>query len=775
MAEALPSADDLLGPPPGSSAAQNALPTADSILDAPKGGAQSQDPESRLRNALGRAFIGGISDSFKEEFPQSPEQKKTENSFLGNVADAFLHPATTIGTGMQDIGGAVKATLEGGYEGAARALNVVGGRLQKGAAGVDKTLGTQFAAGMPTAEEAEKHPEDPGVGSALLYDLPLATGFQGLSEFAGVPRLPPQVESTLRNVASHAIGADERVYSGLDQPSPQQAANAYAAAAALPQQESALEQISALRGKMESDPQKADFYKAQIDALQEKIKLPATTSKNDIHEMARSINPDVIAERDILESRATELKNIIGNPEERRAGFEEGAKPHDDEIESLQKQLEEEKNKSEQRKIRAQIFDLGRKNDSWVDRQMKDSPEIAAARAELQKVLQRRGEIGPDVHATYTEAQSRMPKEEPLAEPPKEESPTIPVARTPAQEKQLVPIVTDMSKQLIAAGRPEEEANAAAQLVAEHYQARSERFEGKRGTAHEMYKRDMAEVKAGRKQKTQGATEVAQSARGAYRFATDEAKATIRLARKSDASTFIHETGHHWLDELLQDAAHPDAPEGLKADASAVRKWLGVGEAPTLRELNAEKTDLLYRDQHEKFARGFERYLMEGTAPSKALAEVFAKFKTWILNIYDTIRKQQKLSGINADIRGVFDRLLASKPEPHVIASERETVSMHEALAEHTPPQKAEATADNVHSAVERLAKNKDKEVSDGLDTKVTETEGAGLRPAESSGTSQAAESGQSAGESNLTEPARNTGAKPGIKEEKAGNIRTKC
>src|SRR5690606_8703392 len=37
----------------------------------------------------------------------------------------------------------------------------------------------------------------------------------------------------------------------------------------------------------------------------------------------------------------------------------------------------------------------------------------------------------------------------------------------------------------------------------------------------------------------------------------------------------------------------------------------------------------------EKFARGFEKYLSEGIAPSLKLQEVFIKFSKWLVDIYN--------------------------------------------------------------------------------------------------------------------------------------------
>jgi len=183
-----------------------------------------------------------------------------------------------------------------------------------------------------------------------------------------------------------------------------------------------------------------------------------------------------------------------------------------------------------------------------------------------------------------------------------------------------------------------------------------------------------------------------QGARGKVTFAAGR-RPVMQIMREADASTFIHESGHVFLEELLADAEHEKAPPGLKADAATALKWLG-----------AESADALKTKHHEKFARGFEQYMREGIAPSPELASVFARFKDWLLQIYKTIKGLG--APINDDIRGVFDRLLSAEPQRTVIAPEREAgktlADIHEADAAHIPPHDADAAKARVDSELRR-------------------------------------------------------------------------
>lgn len=200
-----------------------------------------------------------------------------------------------------------------------------------------------------------------------------------------------------------------------------------------------------------------------------------------------------------------------------------------------------------------------------------------------------------------------------------------------------------------------------------------------------------------------------QTARGF--FAPDSR--TIGLLKDADLSTYIHETGHWALDTYAKIASQPDAPVKIKEDMGKLLNWFGIkddeasprgvnaeayetiqkqlnnldasgkldtpewdrliAEARTLRGKGGidsgigvsalDKWNALSFDEqrpyHEQLARGFEAYFMEGKAPSLELQPVFSRIKSWMMNIYKTLR------GLNVEltpeVRSVFDRMLASE------------------------------------------------------------------------------------------------------------------
>jgi hypothetical protein len=181
--------------------------------------------------------------------------------------------------------------------------------------------------------------------------------------------------------------------------------------------------------------------------------------------------------------------------------------------------------------------------------------------------------------------------------------------------------------------------------------------------------------------------------RGRIRLRED-GQNTITLLKDANASTFIHEKGHDYLARMVRDANDPLAPVELRTDAETVYRWLGV-----------EKPGDIKTSHHEKFARGFENYIMEGRAPSQGLARVFEQFRQWLLRIYTEASRLK--APINDEIRGVFDRMLAISPEDVVITPDRAPERMagrHEAFADLSPAPASADTAGIVRAERDNMA-----------------------------------------------------------------------
>lgn len=141
-----------------------------------------------------------------------------------------------------------------------------------------------------------------------------------------------------------------------------------------------------------------------------------------------------------------------------------------------------------------------------------------------------------------------------------------------------------------------------------------------------------------------------QKKRGSITF--DEARrATINLFEASDASTFIHEAGHLYLELMGMLAERMDANEQILTDYQTILKHLGVKERSEIK-----------RKHHELFARSFEKFAMDGKAPSMALQDAFNSFRRWLGEIYKRIAGVRDIE-LPQDIRDVMNRMLATDAE----------------------------------------------------------------------------------------------------------------
>lgn len=139
----------------------------------------------------------------------------------------------------------------------------------------------------------------------------------------------------------------------------------------------------------------------------------------------------------------------------------------------------------------------------------------------------------------------------------------------------------------------------------------------------------------------------------------------VGLFPQADRTSFLHESGHVFLEVMCDLAGEPGADAQLREDFDAVMRW---GSVPGASAQERRATWLSWpvarqRHLHEAFAEGFERYLQEGRAPAPELEGVFARFKGWITGVYRAMREVRL--PMTDEIRGVMDRLVAGDPTPN--------------------------------------------------------------------------------------------------------------
>lgn len=144
-----------------------------------------------------------------------------------------------------------------------------------------------------------------------------------------------------------------------------------------------------------------------------------------------------------------------------------------------------------------------------------------------------------------------------------------------------------------------------------------------------------------------------EDARGMY----TPAEKMITLFGTADESTFVHESGHYFLDVMTDVAMRSDAPEQVRADIQTLMDWFGLKDLDEWNGLSLEEK----RQFHEQFARGFEQYLRDGVAPSSRLEAIFKQFKDWLVSIYKSAADLDV--ELTPEVRDVYARMLATDKE----------------------------------------------------------------------------------------------------------------
>lgn len=230
-----------------------------------------------------------------------------------------------------------------------------------------------------------------------------------------------------------------------------------------------------------------------------------------------------------------------------------------------------------------------------------------------------------------------------------------------------------------------------------------------------------------------------QPSRGSITFPQYEGTpVTIRLGKDADRSTFVHEFAHlyfwhlrnlasldtvqnkatwdgpeaewnrdlkvvsRWWEENAEDIARqaaqfvPDSERG-GLSAEGFRAWLASG-----MERKSAAGAAYDRAAQEYFARGFERYLMEGKAPvpSRELLAVFRRFKKWLCEIYRALTELDV--ELSDEVRGVFGRMVATDEAVEQLRAERETDALIAARREAADAEERETDEANAAFAPTR-------------------------------------------------------------------------
>lgn len=178
----------------------------------------------------------------------------------------------------------------------------------------------------------------------------------------------------------------------------------------------------------------------------------------------------------------------------------------------------------------------------------------------------------------------------------------------------------------------------------------------------------------------------------------------ISIFKTADRSTFLHEMGHVFFDDIQKLASMDNAPKQLLDDWNTLKEWSDWVDGENVDNTKA----------HEKFARGWESYLRSGEAPTKGLQRVFRQFSKWLTRIY---RSVQRLGGeVPSDIKDIMARMIATQDDIENYAHEQaleqfENTKLYQQLSESEQARVQGYIADIKEKAKERVMRKYMKEL----------------------------------------------------------------
>ena len=124
----------------------------------------------------------------------------------------------------------------------------------------------------------------------------------------------------------------------------------------------------------------------------------------------------------------------------------------------------------------------------------------------------------------------------------------------------------------------------------------------------------------------------------------------ITLMKGNDASSVMHELAHLYLHDI-QELAKTN--KRAQKDLQEIYDVFGFD--------SANYTDEEFRDMHEKFARSFEAYLLNGKSPTARMKSIFEKFKEFLQEVYESISELNV--EFSDEVKQCFDRLFTTDEE----------------------------------------------------------------------------------------------------------------
>ena len=111
---------------------------------------------------------------------------------------------------------------------------------------------------------------------------------------------------------------------------------------------------------------------------------------------------------------------------------------------------------------------------------------------------------------------------------------------------------------------------------------------------------------------------------------------SIKITSDADFSTYQHEFAHFWLDNMFNYAHSDLASENYKKDFKAIEKWLKYDDT---------RQSYFTRQQHEQFARGYEKFLYKGEVANPIIGKAYNDYENFIREVYSSITEIDTKAG----------------------------------------------------------------------------------------------------------------------------------
>ncbi len=133
----------------------------------------------------------------------------------------------------------------------------------------------------------------------------------------------------------------------------------------------------------------------------------------------------------------------------------------------------------------------------------------------------------------------------------------------------------------------------------------------------------------------------------------ENGRAIVRAFSAADPTTFLHELAHVMRREIYMGS------EFTPIERRMLEDWAGA------------KDGQWHVDAEEKWARGVERYVLDGKSPTRALGKVFARMKTWLKKVYSKIEGSEIDVDVSPTVAELLDKVFGKDIDKKKIKQER--------------------------------------------------------------------------------------------------------